>query len=258
MKSLFPKHIGIHIRVLSAAVFLISATTFTMGYLGVTVINQFVTQRFNQRINFMAQYLALNSELGILIGEKNLLRGFADNMLKEDDIAGVEIIDHAGKIMVEVSRDLRGPFATVEKKVYLTETEEIAAGVDWLSGPREADIIGRVNVTYSLRGIKDLSRKMTLLFVYIGLILNGLACVMFYFVSRSLVAPLISLADTARKVSSGTVPCGRPSGIHRRPSGLPVHLTICWILWRPAAGPSSWPMKRWPGRKPWRKWENFP
>ena len=203
MKSLFPKHIGIHIRVLSAAVFLISATTFTMGYLGVTVINQFVTQRFNQRINFMAQYLALNSELGILIGEKNLLRGFADNMLKEDDITGVDIIDHAGKSLVEVSRNLRGPFATVEKKVYLTEAEEIAAGVDWLSGPREADIIGRVAVTYSVRGIKDLSRKMKLLFVYIGLILNGLACVMFYFVSRSLVAPLISLADTARKVSSG-------------------------------------------------------
>jgi hypothetical protein len=76
MKSLFPKNIGIHIRVLSAAVFLISATTFTMGYLGVNIINEFVTQRFNQRIDFMAQYLALNSELGILINEKNLLRGW--------------------------------------------------------------------------------------------------------------------------------------------------------------------------------------
>lgn len=203
MRSLFPKHIGMHIRVLSAAVFLISATTFTMGYLGVTVINQFVTQRFNQRIDFMAQYLALNSELGILIGEKNLLRGFAENMLKEDDIAGVDITDQAGKSLVAVSRDMRGPFATVEKKVYLTETEEIATGVDWLSGSRNEDIIGRVNVTYSVRGIKDLSRKMKERFVLIALILNGLACVMFYFVSRSLVAPLISLADTARKVSSG-------------------------------------------------------
>jgi signal transduction histidine kinase len=203
MKSLFPKHIGIHIRVLSAAVFLISATTFTMGYLGVNVINQFVTQRFNQRIDFMAQYLALNSELGILIGEKNLLRGFAENMLKEDDIAGVDILDHVGKMLVGVSREIRGPFATVEKKVYLTETEEIAAWVGWLSGSREADIIGRVRVTYSERGIKDLSRKMKERFVYIALLLNGLACVIFYVVSRSLVAPLISLADTARKVSSG-------------------------------------------------------
>jgi signal transduction histidine kinase len=203
MKSLFPKHIGIHIRVLSAAVFLISATTFTMGYLGVNVINQFVTQRFNQRIDFMAEYLALNSELGILIGEKNLLRGFAENMLKEDDIAGVDIIDHMGKLLVGVSRDIRGPFATVEKKVYLSETEEIAAWVGWLSGSREEDIIGQVRVTYSVSGIKDLSRKMKERFVYIALFLNGLACVIFYVVSRSLVAPLISLAETARKVSSG-------------------------------------------------------
>ena len=203
MKGLFPKHIGIHIRVLSAAVFLICATTFTMGYLGVNIINQFVTQRFDQRIDFMAEYLALNSELGILIGEKNLLRGLADNMLEEDDIAGVEIMDHADGILVAHSRDIQGPFASVQKKVYLKETEESAAWVSRLAGVRDADVIGWVRVTYSLQGIKDLASRMKKRFVYIALVLNGLACLLFYVVSRSLVAPLISLADTARKVSSG-------------------------------------------------------
>lgn len=203
MKGLFPNRFGIHFRVLSVAVLLISATTFTMGYLGVTIINQFVTQRFNQRIDFMAQYLALNSELGILIGEKNLLRGLADSMLKEDDIAGVDIMDHMGRILVQVSRDHRGPFASVEKKVYLSETEESAAWISRLAGTREADLIGRVTVTYSVRGIKDLAGRMTARFVYIALALTGLACLIFYVMSRSLVSPLVSLADTARKVSSG-------------------------------------------------------
>ncbi|MCA1794079.1 MAG: ATP-binding protein [Desulfotignum sp.] len=203
MKSLFPKNIGIHIRVLSVAVFLISATTFTMGYLGVNIINEFVTQRFNQRIDFMAQYLALNSELGILINEKNLLRGLADNMLKENDIAGVDITDHTDNPLVTVSRDIPGPFASVEKKVYLTETDESAAWVSRLAGTRDAHLIGRVKVTYSVKGIKDLSSQMKERFLYIALVLNVLAGIIFYVVSRSLVAPLISLAETARKVSSG-------------------------------------------------------
>jgi signal transduction histidine kinase len=203
MKGLFPNRFGIHFRVLSVAVILISATTFTMGYLGVNIINQFVTQRFNQRINFMADYLALNSELGILIGEKNLLRGLADNMLKEDDIAGVDILDHMGRILVSVSRDIRGPFASVHKKVYLSETEEGAAWISRLAGKKEADLIGQVSVSYSVWGIKDLASRMTARFVYIALALTGLACLIFYVMSRSLVAPLLALAETARKVSSG-------------------------------------------------------
>jgi signal transduction histidine kinase len=203
MKQLFPRNIGIHIRVLSATVFLISATTFTMGYLGVNIIKQFVMQRFDQRIDFMAEYLALNSELGILIGEKNLLRGLAENMLREDDIAGVDIMDHLGRSLVSASRDIGGPFATVEKKVYLSETEESAAWISRLAGTREADLIGQVHVTYSVQGINDLASRMKSRFVIIALALNGLACVIFYVVSRSLVSPLVSLADTARKVSSG-------------------------------------------------------
>jgi signal transduction histidine kinase len=58
-------------------------------------------------------------------------------------------------------------------------------------------------VTYSVQGINDLSSRMKSRFVLIALALNGLACVIFYVVSRSLVSPLVSLAETARKVSSG-------------------------------------------------------
>jgi hypothetical protein len=64
-------------------------------------------------------------------------------MLKENDIAGVDITDHTGNPLVTVSRDMRGPFASVEKKVYLTETEESAAWVSRLAGTRDAHLIGR-------------------------------------------------------------------------------------------------------------------
>ncbi len=203
MTEFFPKNIGIHARVLSAAVILISASTLTLGYLGVYIINQFVTQRFNQRIDFMAQYLALNSELGILIDEQNLLQGLAKNMLKENDIAGVEIKDHTGRVLVTESRKIKGPFSQVEKKVFLSETEENNAWISRMTGGSHTNFIGQVCVTYSVQGIEELIGQMKRRFVYSALALTLLSAVIFYFISRSLVAPLISLAETARKVSMG-------------------------------------------------------
>lgn len=203
MKWLFTRQIGIHIRVLLAAVFLISATTFTLGCMGVTIINQFVTKRFDQRIEFMTRYLSLNSELGILIDEKYLLQGLAGNMLKESDIAGVEIIDHTGRILVSESRRIPGPFATVEKNVYLTASEENAPLIRSVIGSGNSNSIGRVRVTYSVWEIENLSAQMKERFGYIASVLTVLSCIVFYFISRSLVAPLIALADTARKVSMG-------------------------------------------------------
>lgn len=203
MKSLFPNTIGIHARVLSAAILLVSATTMTMGYLGVTIINQFVTQRFNQRIDFMTQYLALNCELGILIDEQTLLKGLAANMLKENDITGVEIQDHTGKILVKEVRDIPGPFARVEKHVYLSQTEDNGEWMRRMTGSGDTNFIGKVRVTYSVQGIADLVVQMKTRFVYIALALTFLSWIIFYFISRSLVAPIIALAETARKVSLG-------------------------------------------------------
>jgi signal transduction histidine kinase len=203
MRGLFPKNIGIHARVLSAAILLITATTLTMGYLGVNIINQFVTQRFSQRIDFMAQYLALNCELGILIDEQTLLKGLANNLLKENDMAGVEIQDHTGRELVLEVRDMQGPFSTVEKRVYLSETEDNGEWMRRMTGSTGTNFIGLVRVTYSTRGIEDLISQMKQRFVYIALALTLFSWVIFYFISRSLVAPVICLAETARKVSMG-------------------------------------------------------
>jgi len=203
MTGLFPKNIGIHARVLSAAIILISASTLTLGYLGVNIINQFVVQRFNQRIDFMTQYLALNCELGILIDEQTLLQGLANNMLKENDMAGVEIQDHTGRILVRELRDIKGPFARVEKKVYLSETEGSGEWIRRMTGNGKTNFIGLVRVTYSTQGIEDLVLQMKKRFVYIALALTFFSGIIFYFISRSLVAPLILLAETAKKVSMG-------------------------------------------------------
>lgn len=203
MTGLFPRNIGFHARILSAAIILISGSTLTLGYLGVNIINQFVTQRFNQRIDFMTQYLALNCELGILIDEQALLHGLANNMLKENDMAGVEIQDHTGRILVREVRDIQGPFAVVAKKVYLSETEDNVEWMRRMTGSTDTNFIGLVRVTYSTQGIVDLVAQMKQRFVYIALALTLISGIIFYFISRSLVAPVSRLAETARKVSMG-------------------------------------------------------
>ncbi|WP_232508094.1 sensor histidine kinase [Desulfobacula toluolica] len=197
------RNIGIHARVLSAAVILISASTMSLGYWGVNIINQFVTSRFSRQIEFMTQYLALNSELGILINEQGLLRDLAINMLGENDIAGVVIEDGQGQELVRELRQIPGPFETTRKGVYLSNIMEDNDTMDLVGGHGDADRIGRVIVTYSTKGIEDLVTTMKHRFLMIALILIIVSGLIFYVISRSLVTPVISLAKIARKVSMG-------------------------------------------------------
>ena len=154
------KNIGIHARLLSAAVILITATTLTLGDVGVYIISQFVTKRFHQRIDFMTQYLALNCELGILIGEQDLLQGLAENMLKEDDIADVKILDHDDRVLAQGTRRITGPFKQIEKGVFSSDPQESADWIGNMARDFGPDSIGRVQITYSVQGIKDLMARM--------------------------------------------------------------------------------------------------
>ena len=201
--KIFFKNIGIHARVLLAAMFFISASTFTLGYFGVETINNFVTSRFNQRIDFMAESLAMNVELGILIDEQKLLHGLAMSILDEDDIAGVEIENINGKKLVNEIKNISGPYKIIVKKVVLSETREDRIGMEFLGGNGEKSNIGIVKVKYSLKGIKDLLKVMKQRFILIALMLTLFSSVIFYFISRSFVLPVISLARTAKKVSKG-------------------------------------------------------
>ena len=197
------KNIGIHARVLLAAAFIISASTFTLGYFAVETINKFVTLRFNQRIDFMVKYFAINVELGILIDERKLLQGLAMSILDEDDIAGVEIENIKGEKLVDETKNISGPYKLIEKKVVLSETKEGKSGMELIGANGKKNHIGIVRVKYSLKGINDLIKVMKQRFIFTALGLTLVSCVIFYFISRSFVLPVIFLAKTARKVSKG-------------------------------------------------------
>ena len=194
---------GIHARLLAATILVIISSTFILGYFGLRMVNRLVTERFDQQIDYMAQHLAANAELGILIDGFSLLDGLARGVLNQKDVAGVEIEDQAGRLLADQSRDLAGPFIVVEKKVLLSRTDTGVADLEIIAGGSSGRQIGRVRIKYTREGIKGLAATMAKQFFSLSLGLVAVFCVIFFFISRSLVLPVVSLARVARQVSRG-------------------------------------------------------
>lgn len=193
---------GIHVRILLATFLLISATTFTLGYIGANISHQFAQRRFVEHISFLAKYLALTAELGILIDDRAMLRRLAVNLMSERDVVGVAILDGRNRELVRVPEATRGSFPVMETPVFLTESREESKAFEFHEGSKES-LIGKVRIVYSTEGIDQLWATMINYFIWLAGGLTCLAGVIFYFISRSLVAPVRGLAQAARRVAQG-------------------------------------------------------
>ena len=208
---------GIHFRILLAAFLLISATTFTLGAMGVTITRKFMQSRFEERISFLARYLALNAELGILIDDRVMLQTLAGNLLSQEDVTQVTILDSNGNKIADTAKDISGPLNIVEAPVVLKEShdENLAFAQDTNGEHAGARLIGKVLITYSTGGIDNILAAMKLHFIWLSAALAGLAGLIFYFISRSLVAPVTELAEEARLIEKGNLE------LRARPGSLP-------------------------------------
>ena len=201
------KRPGIHARLLVTAFLVISLTAFALGTLGVKMFHDFAQNRFVDRFEFLARYLALNSELGILIDQRTMLAQLAENLLAEADVARVEIQNNAGDVMAQAARDLPRPHGSVTAAVRLKTTSEESQAFGWSLPPAASagasDVIGKVRIVYSTSQINRLLKTLTVRYLWLTAGLAGLCLAIFYFISRSLVFPLTRLAQTARKVGDG-------------------------------------------------------
>ncbi|MBW2217807.1 MAG: hypothetical protein JRF34_11555, partial [Deltaproteobacteria bacterium] len=117
------KSLGIHPRLLLSVFVLISAATFALGYVGISISRQFIQDRFEKRIFFLARYLALNAELGVLIDKSGMLNKLASNLMTESDVVGIIISGRDKRDIIALSKDAPGPFSTVEEPVLISESE---------------------------------------------------------------------------------------------------------------------------------------
>lgn len=193
---------GIHIRLLAAAILLIGATTLALGYAGTLIIHEFVKTRFEERISFLARYLALNAELGILIDEREMLRRLSQNLLSEKDVIGVSIFDSKDEPLAEVIKPFSGVLSVIESPVILKESQDESRAFQW-NPP--SPVIGKVKITYTTEGLAILLDTMKRRFIWLSGIAGLFSVLIFYFISRSLVAPITQLVRTSRKVASGNL-----------------------------------------------------
>lgn len=200
------KRPGIHIRLLAAAVLLIGATTLALGYAGTLIIHEFVKTRFEERISFLARYLALNAELGILIDEREMLRRLSQNLLSEKDVVGVSIFGSKDEPLAEVIKPFSGVLSVIESPVILKESQDESRAFQWMAdGNSPSPIIGKVKITYTTEGLAILLDTIKRRFVWLSIAAGLFSVLIFYFISRSLVSPITQLVRTSRKVASGNL-----------------------------------------------------
>jgi len=195
---------GIHARLLIAVFALIGCTTFALGYMGINITRQFVQTRFEERISFLAKYLALNAELGILIDDRPMLQRLAVNLLSEKDVVGVTVFDRSDGKLASILKETTEPLSVIDVPVLLSRSQEVSQAFQW-NEDVDADSlpIGKVRIVYSTGGIEQLLINMRNRFIWLSSGIGVLAAVIFYFLSHSLVAPLTKLAQAARDVERG-------------------------------------------------------
>ena len=200
---------GIHPRLFMAAFLLICTTTLILDVLGVRITREFMHKRFNDRIMFLARYLALNSEVGVLIGDRQGLNVLALNLLGEEDVARVVILDDQGNQLVDQKREVHGPLSIVKTPVTFKRSrgenilfQDTRTPFGKYKQPGE-DFIGEVHVSFTTYGIEQLIKEITFKFIWFSMGLAVLAGIVFYFISRPIVEEVKQLAVTARHVGRG-------------------------------------------------------
>ena len=210
---------GIHARIFVSALLMIVLGTLALDIAGVHIISQFMHKRFEDRIAFLAKYLALNSEVGVLIGDASGLKSLALNLLGEEDVARVEIMDSQQNTLVDLSRDVKGPISSVETPVLFkrASNENMVIFSERLTpfGKRPVagtETIGAVRIHFSTFGIRQLIGTITRQFIMISSLLIAMTGLVFYFLSRSITKEVNQLAVTAQQVARGDITLRAKSG----------------------------------------------
>ncbi len=198
--------LGFHFRLLIPALILISMAVFLVAYFANSMVQGFVQKRFQDRIHFLASYLARNAELGILINNRQMLQEMAENLLQEADVASVRILGPDG---VELAVAGKAPPAEDSIKIQTSVTaqrlsdQDLGFPEDEIALTQKNKVIGQVVIVSTMHGLQKLQHKMQGRFLFIALGVACTAMIFFYVLSRSLVAPISRLANTAQDVAKG-------------------------------------------------------
>jgi signal transduction histidine kinase/cell division protein FtsB len=196
---------GIHFRLLFLALLLIGSAISILGYLGNKMVQDFVETRFEERIDFLARYLARNAELGILINDQTMLEQLSENLLQESDVVTVSIFNAQGETLAEVSStEAPGPLYSTRAEVHMERIEgEDLQLPGWQSSKPHQEIIGSVRIDSSMKNLQRLQHNLQNRFLFLALAVTAVTMIFFFWLSKSLVNPIRRLVGAAEKVTRG-------------------------------------------------------
>ncbi len=190
-------------RLILGIAILMAVTTLTLGIAGNELAKNFLLIRFDDRMDFLAKYLAANSELGILLGDRPMLKRLASNLLAEKDVVEVRISDDKGNELAKVSDNANSSSIrkTSAPVVLTTASENLVFG----QGEKKNKIIGTVEISYVTTSIDELTSRLRTRYLLLTLLIFCAGILFFLLFTRSLMAPLANLVEAAQKVAEGNL-----------------------------------------------------
>ncbi len=181
----------------------VCTATLLLGLYGAHLTGQFMMERFKGRMAFLARYLALNSELGILIGDHRMLEKLAKNLLSEKDVKGVVIEDNSGRVLVSTGEFVKKDINTVSFPVILKKEEEELVFTRQM--PLKETCLGKVSIYYSAHSIEEVVRRFKANTLIATMLLMIGSAFLIAYIARALTRPLKYLSKATKEVAKGSL-----------------------------------------------------
>ncbi len=193
---------SIQTRLTLVAFVFIAGTAAIIGFAGVRYSSSFLAERYHARFKVLAEYMARNAELGVILGDKKMLTRQCRNMLTQKDIANVEVISEEGRVLADASDQVGMSGGGMEATAEIISSQSGDQSMFLYAGNKKREL-GMVVIQYRLNSLKTLKHDLLMKLVFIGVFLSIIPVIWYYHIAKSISAPLRDLVELAKEVSMG-------------------------------------------------------
>ena len=198
-------------RLTLAGTALLALTAAAVAFWGWHTTARFLDERYREHLRVLAEYTALQVELGLLVNDREMVRAAVSALPDRADLRAVTVLDAHGFAVFSL---LRGPVGHphglqwVEAPVW---AREISAppGLDAEAVTRR---IGTVRLGYSLEVLREVRRRLFGRLALFAAFAALLSAALFGALARNLTRPLGRLEAAAEEVARGRLEVRAPEG----------------------------------------------
>ncbi|MDY6862712.1 MAG: ATP-binding protein [Thermodesulfobacteriota bacterium] len=205
-KKLIPN--SVILRTTLGVILLVVVVTITYSLVFLYQSRIALIEAFKLRGISLAKNLALNSELGLLLEDKESLLSLSQNLLREDIVHGVKIEGLGGEILVNLEKKRISPWL---KEVFVfpvrltTPQEKITDDMNifYEGETRKVKPLGKVEVIISREKVKKTLTKIAKRIFLFAIFVTILAGSISYYLTIIFLKPIKQLSEASADIASG-------------------------------------------------------